>query len=736
LNEEAEQMAEAKSEAPKDARDWLGKIKSAEREMEKWRERCDKIDKLLTKESRAESADREMSVFWANMEVLKPATYARMPIPVVAPRFKTKNNLAGPASDILERSLIVAFEQSDIDGVMREVRDELLLYGRGTAWVRLSEEDGAPVVAFDEVERDDFIHDMVPAWRKVRWVARRVRMTKEEGLARFGDVFEQVPMDKTKREKEGEQNRKEQQACVYEVWCKTSRFVYWVGKDCPVMLDAQPAFLTLKDFFPCPKPAYGTRLRGRLIPVPDIVQYTDQIEEINEMTARIAAVSETLRMRGFYPAGQGELSEAIEAAIASVDNRSLLIPISSFAAFGSGGFKDQIVWFPVVDALNLIKGLIELRRVLIEDVYQVTGISDIVRGSTEASETATAQQIKSQWGSLRIRERQNELARVARDLARIAAEIMAENFDAQTLQAMSQVQLADPIERAKVQQMQEAGQEVPPAIVRRANQPTLDEVVQFLRDDRTRGFTIEIETDSTIQPDEDAEKQRRVEFTTAIGGFIQSSAPLVLQAPQLGPFIAEVMKFAAGGFRAGRPLEAAIDTLAEQLEQAAQVAMQPKEPPVDPKIEMEKQRLAADMEERKARFEMDKQEKAARLQMEREHTAAKLAMEQQKAQAELNAMVATREAETSLKRDLAMGDMALKARSMVADQDRANAEMAAKASEQTEGDDGEDKALLQGLAEMADAIRSMGEAIVKSNSAPKRLVRGPDGRATGVETVM
>jgi hypothetical protein len=464
------------------------------------------------------------------------------------------------------------------------------------------------------------------------------------------------------------------------------------------------------------------------------VQYTDQIEEINEMTARIAAVSETLRMRGFYPAGQGELSEAIEAAILATDNRSLLIPISSFAAFGSGGFKDQIVWFPVVDALNLIKGLIELRRVLIEDVYQVTGISDIVRGSTEASETATAQQIKSQWGSLRIRERQNELSRVARDLARIAAEIMAENFDAQTLQAMSQVQLADPIERMQVQQAQQAGQQVPPAILRKANQPTLDEVVQFLRDDHTRGFTIEIETDSTIQPDEDAEKQRRVEFTTAIGGFIQSSAPLVLQAPQLGPFIAEVMKFAAGGFRAGRPLESAIDTLAEQLEQAAQVAAQPKEPPVDPKIEMEKQRLAADMEERKARFEMDREEKAARLQMEREHTAQKLAMEQQKAQAELNAMVTTREAETSLKRDLAMGDMALKARSMVADQDRASAEMAAKAAEKPETED--DQALLQGLSEMADAIRSMGEAIVKSNSAPKRLIRGPDGRATGVETVM
>ncbi|NKL57259.1 hypothetical protein [Rhizobium leguminosarum] len=53
---------------------------------------------------------------------------------------------------------------------------------------------------------------------------------------------------------------------------------------------------------------------------------------------------------------------------------------------------------------------------------------------------------------------------------------------------------------------------MPPQLEQMMQQPTIDEVVQLLRNDSIRGFQIDIETDSTIEPDEDAEKQRRMEF--------------------------------------------------------------------------------------------------------------------------------------------------------------------------------------------------------------------------------
>lgn len=592
------------------AKPWLEKLAHYKSTIEeKWRKQREDLDKLYSRDERADSADREYSIFWANIEVLRPAIYARMPVPVVAPRFKGGDAIASHASEMLERCLVTTFEQSDLDGCMREVRDEFLRYGRGTAWARLEmSPDGAERVVFDHITAEDFAHGEARNWREVPWVGRRAWLDKDEGVKRFGDIFSQVP--RKKKDQNAAVPSPKDQAPVWEFWCRKTNKVHFVAEDFDTVLDMQDPWLSLTGFWPCPRPTYSTTVPKKLKPVPDIRQYKDQIEEINTYTARIAALSESLRLKGFYPAGQGDLSEAVETAIKSTDDRATLIPISSFASVGPGSFKDSVVWLPVVDVLNLVKGLVELRRVVIEDVYQITGISDIVRGQSDPNETMGAQQIKAQWGSMRIRERQNELARFARDMARISGEIIAENFQPETLVAMSQVKLPTQqqkleaqaqIQQAQAQQAQmpaspdqptPAAPPVPPEVDRLLKTPSLEDVVQFLRNDRARGFAIEIEVDSTIQPDEDAEKQRRTEFVTTVGGLVQQAAPLVMQAPQIGPLIGEVLKFAAGGFRAGRPLEAAIDQFTEQLALMAQKAQQPQAPPPpDPKVEGEKLKL-------------------------------------------------------------------------------------------------------------------------------------------------
>lgn len=605
--------AEMESEEPKGpapAGPWLDRIKDYQTTFQKWADQCKNLDKLYSRKERSDAADREYAIFWANVEVLKPAVYARPPVPVVAPRFKDNNPVALAASEMLERASVVNFEQEDLNGLMQAVRDDFLMYARGTGWARLAEVNGKQAVTYDHVAGCDFAHDMQRMWRIVGWVARRAWLTRKEGERRFGDTFKNVPLKK--QDENAAVAQKTDKAAVWEIWDKASGKVIWVAEDHTDVLDEQDAFLSLAGFFPCPAPAYGTLIPGGLIPVPEILQYKDQIEEINEYTARIAALSQSLRMKGFYAAGQGDISEAIETAIKSIDDRATMIPISSMAALGPGGFKDSIVWFPVGEVITLIQALVELRRVVIEDVYQITGISDIVRGSTDAGETATAQQIKSQWGSLRIRERQNELVRFARDMTRITAEIMAENFSPETLAAMSQTDLPTQAQKQQAQmavqqaqalaqqaQMaQQQGQQAPPApeppkeALDALKKPSLEEVIQFLRNDKVRGFTIEIETDSTIQPDEDAEKQRRVEFVTAVGGLFQQAAPIVMQAPQLGPFMGAVLKFAADGFRAGRSLGGAIDNLTEMLDGMAEKAQQPSEP--DPAMQIELEGKKAD----------------------------------------------------------------------------------------------------------------------------------------------
>lgn len=587
-----------------------------------YQDRCNGIEKQFANSERLASVarDREFQMFWANLEVLKPSIYSRPPVPVVVPRFKDRKPIPRVASELLERSTVVAFEMEDIDEVMRGVRDDLALLARGVLWVRYEAKGGkdeyslSQKVCIETVDRNDFAHDPARKWKECGWVAKRSWLTKEEMRQRFrkhsGNAYQDAEYAVRKDDNDNDDGRRT--AGVWELWHKHKRRVVWVAPGVDVVLDEGEPHLTLEGFFPCPRPAYGTVQPRSLVPVPDFLFYKDQLEEINELTARISSLTESLRLRGFYPAGAGEIGDAIEAAVKSVDNRQILVPVNNWAMLGSGAVKDTIVWLPLDMVATTITALISLRQQLFSDIYEITGLSDIMRGSTDPNETLGAQQLKSQYGSVRVRDRQNELVRIGRDVLRIMAEIMAENFQAKTLLAMAQMELPSAVDLNKqVKQiegqarqiaaqvkdaqaspeLQQAAQQNPEQaqqIMQQAQQQieqlgqqaaqikgeietgvTIENVMAFLRDQRLRPFALDIETDSTIQADENAEKQRRAEFLTALGGALGQLIPMVQGQPQSAPFAGEVLKFATSPFRVGREMEATIDELVENMKQLA-----------------------------------------------------------------------------------------------------------------------------------------------------------------------
>lgn len=584
-------------------------------------DKSDNIEKRYADLERLASAgrDREMSIFWANIQVLGPSIYSRPPVPVVIPRFRgDRKPIPRMASELLERCAVVGFEIEDIDGVMRMVRDDLSILARGAPWVRYETKTKNGKfnerVCIDHVNRKDFAHDPARSWKEVDWVARRAWLTKSEMRKRFsktsGNAYQDADYAVRKDERQNSDGR--QKAGVWEIWIKSANRVVWVAEGVEVLLDDDEPHLTLDGFFPCPKPAYGTTQRNSMIPVPDYVQYKDQIEEINEITARISSLAESVKVKGFYPAGASDIGDAIEAALKNVENRSILVPVSNWAAFGELG-TSPIIWLPLEVIGTVIVQLVNLRRQLIQDVYEITGLSDIMRGSTNANETLGAQEMKSQYGSVRIRDRQDEMVRVARDLTRIMCEIMAENFQKKTLLEMSQLDIAtdadikkqiselekqikaiqaqikeaqsDPEIQAQAQQKPEIAQQVLQQFndqiqqltgqINELNETvTIEKVMELLREQRVRPFVLDIETDSTVTPDENAQKQRATEFTTAVGGILAQAVPAVQQVPQIAPLMAETLRFVASQFRAGRQLDGVIDEFAEQMKQLASQPVQ------------------------------------------------------------------------------------------------------------------------------------------------------------------
>lgn len=649
--------AEAKAEHPRDAKPWLDMLAEAKRVDQKYNDKCDNIDKLYADLDALakESTDRQFQIFWANLEVLKPSIYARPPVPVVVPRFKDRKELPRKASEVLERCLVSSFETDDIDATMRLARDDLAINARGVVWLRYEAmplPDGTieQKVCKEHLDRKDFRHGPARKWKEVPWVARRTWMGRDKGLKRFKDIFLKAEM-RNKNEGQSDEYQHEKEAEVWELWHKDKGLVVWVSPGMEEVLDIQDVFLKLEGFFPCPRPAYGTIKRSTLTPVPDFLYYKDQVEEINELTARISSLSESLKLKGFYPAGASDVGSAIEAVLKDQSNNATLVPINNLAMFGqgSGNLKDSIVWLPVRDVAEVITNLVELRRQLIEDVYQITGISDIMRGQTDPNETKGAQQLKSQYGSIRIRDKQNELVRLARDVTRIEAEIMAEHFAPQTLMDMSQMDDL-PTDQVIGQQIAEITQKVQmaaadPAIVQKAQQNpeqakqlieaakaqvealqatvTLEKVVALLREQRTRPFILEIETDSTIQPDEDAAKARASEFITAVGGYMTQAVEAVQMVPQMAPLAAEMLKYVASQFRAGRSVDGAIDAFADQMKE---LGSQPKgQNPEQIKAEGEKAKAESEAAARKAETDAKMQEIAAMAPVKQAEANARLA---------------------------------------------------------------------------------------------------------------
>lgn len=683
---DTERSEREQARQPKLAAKWIAELGVSEKAQQKWLTRARKIQKLYRREGSDTDAKRKFAMLWSNTQTLLRAVYARPPQPVVSRRFKDSDPVGRAASEVLERALTYSVDKQDLDGTIRTCNLDFVLLARGQAWERyvptFGEEivpqipvlqitneggtsytyhDGAPLEedaevkgdegayyvdgeAFRPVEYEESVTDYVnwedfgfsPArtWDEVTYVWRRVYMDREQLQARFGEnLGKLIPLDRGPQERGDidEAAKLLKKAAIYEIWDKNSRCVYWVSKSWHSRpLDHKPDPLGLDGFFPCPRPLLGTTTNDSLNPVPDYVYYQDQAEEIDILTSRIGELQDALKVRGFYAA----IEKTNLNNLLSTTNNTLIPVVDWMSLKSNGGVQGMIEWMPTDMIVATLKACVELRAQIIEDVYQITGVSDILRGASDPNETAKAQGIKAQWGSLRIRDRQNEIARFARDIMRIKGEVIAEHFATETLVKMTGLKLPTQEEKAQAQaalaQMQQAAQQtgqqppIPPELEKLLQSPTWEDVQALLKDNATRQFRVDIETDSTIEPNETEEKQATVELMTALGGFMQQWGPVIQMAPGIAPLAAELLKFALRRFRAGRQMEDVVETTMNQLLAGQGVAPQAQEAPSGPSPE-QLQIEAGKVQAQTMAVQTKAQTDAVRAQTEAQRTQADIA---------------------------------------------------------------------------------------------------------------
>ena len=634
---------------------WLDRINQADKAEKAWRITAGKI---ITKYRSDDGVDvqgnrrqESFNILWSNVETLSPALYNRTPKPDIRRRFADADPIAKSVSELLTRASEYTFEAEDFDRCMQYVVHDALLVGRGVARVRYDpvfvahqddgDDDGdeptesapddlaAERVCFEHVQWDDFRCEPCRNWKDVTWVAFRLFLTKQELVDRFGEAGESVPCDHTSRESvtgtpnspNNSDRDEENRGKVWEIWDRTTRRVTFLAPEVDggdgkgMILSEEDDPLSLTWFFPVPQPLYTTEDPSSLIPVPDYEIYSVLAGDLDRTTKRIIHLTKAIKVAGIYDASLPELQNLYG------DGDARLKPSQNVMALIERGGLEKAIWFaPIEPIIIALRDLYQHREVIKQAIYEITGVSDIMRGQTMASETATAQQIKGQWGSLRLQRRQRDVQRFARDMLRLSVEVMAERFSPETLTMMTGLQYPTNDQRMLAQQVQAQGGQLPPEMAEIMSRPTWDDLLQVMRNDLILSYRIDIETDSTIAPDAAAEQQAMAELMAGVSNFVATIGPAVASGYLPMDVAKSLLLMAVRRFKAGPAIEG-------EIEKIQQPPQQPQ--PQDNTLQVEQMRAQTELQRQQADIQGQMQIKSAELDHAKEIEAIKAAVKQQ-----------------------------------------------------------------------------------------------------------
>ena len=459
---------------------WLQKIAEAEKSYAKYYDLVEETRDFY-KDSK-NTRQGKYNIFWSSVETLKPFLYFKQPKFYVERSNENATKGEKLACEILEKALKWDLEQFDFDSVIKYARNDFLISGMGIVWEQYKpefktvtnplnprEELSVKVgEAVESVYLDPryFITDTnrVGVWEDVSWIARKIYMDKETAYKEFGE------------ESLLELENGGKDVCVYEIWDKNSEKIYWLSKSVSSkFLKVSENLLKVNGFFVCPKPIYSTMTNNSVIPVPDYCMIKEMLNELNGITSRMRLTMQALKVSGAYDNSFPELADILSKDVT-------LVAVSDFVKLReSGGIKGIVDFAPIEQYIAALEQLATRRQEVISGIFDITGVSDIMRGSSNVGDTATAVAKKTNFGTLRNQDRQNDMQRFIRDLLKIKAEIICEMFDESRLVSF----LSDD---------------------KKQDKNLLTEALSVLKNEKLRGMVFSVETESVFNREEESGK--------------------------------------------------------------------------------------------------------------------------------------------------------------------------------------------------------------------------------------
>jgi hypothetical protein len=606
-------MPETTTAVHDDVAYWLDEIEACRKRESDFRKDGVRICEIY---EAAKTEATPFNILFSNTETIVPALYSATPRPVVSRRFKDDDPTGKAAADAGRRMLEFQLDTNlegyeTFDDVMKAATLTAALPGRAYTYVKYdaevveqSPEEGAepePIQKKNELVCCDtkpwhrMFQGYALKWANVPWIAEELYVDKAEAVRLFGAKIaaklpytEGEPAAKEESAHDGREARhqgRRRTVQLYQIWDKEGgrkvRYISSAYPEAELLVKDDP--LKLTGFFPCPRPLTLLDKVTSLTPTALYTLYETQARELNRLTVRISHVIEAIKARGAY---DGSYSETLSKVFEGDDNMLVASENTSAMAFEKG-FANAIWMLPIEQLIVVLEKLYLARESCKQVIYEITGISDILRGATKASETLGAQKIKTQWGTLRLKNKQKEVARYARDLLRMMLEVAATQFSQETWAQMTGLPfLLDAkfneltaVSQALTQAVQRVQASLPPPppgapppppppevqqlqqIQQQLQAPKWADVLVLLQNDFERAYRVDIETNSTVEPEAAEDKENIVDLMTVLGQYLQGVTPLITSGALPFQAAQTMMLTIARRFRFGSEIEESLKAM-------------------------------------------------------------------------------------------------------------------------------------------------------------------------------
>lgn len=585
--------------------------------------------------------------YWSDTMVMLPALFGPDPNPVAIKRFDN-DPVANTASILLERIADYLIADSDFNRCMRKSCLEYLHASRATARVYfeadfikrkirialtemqstddqgqpttmlidpqgnepiegtpiLTDEEGLPYMEqedgeeedvenprilvramhFDEVRIATGVRDTDQIW----WRAYLVRTTMKEAKKMFPDADLSTIQGESQSTDINDDDFKKkvnkELFSFWEIWDKKERRILCINElisDKPLKVENDP--YELVGFFPSPRDMMINERYCDLYPVPDFTQTRDIYENLHLLAKRINNIVKAIKGSALF---DGSFPELVSLFNEIGDGSG--IAMSNFKTLMGEGGLDALVMYPPYERLaQTLQQLLQAFQQQKDDLDNLRGISDIIRGTSDPATSATAERIKQLSARNKFSMREKEVVRFARDLVESMCDLALKTFPDLKIKEIVGFAYLDP-----------------------EDQQQFDQALIMLRDPKTRMVRIDLETDASNALNSQDAEENAAKMLDAVAKYILPMAQAAAQTPMLAPFLFKVLEIGISKFQNGKHAEDELKKSFSQMMEQIQTPPAPPTPPPDyeaQKLQLQQMQQQAQQQKDVAEFGLEQQ---------------------------------------------------------------------------------------------------------------------------------